>query len=274
MRLNNWQLERQLAESQAELDRATAVLDRLKAGAKPEEVALAQSQVAAAISRLSFKVADVKRSEALLREGVTTVRALEQQRSEHAAALSDLKIARANLALVKSGATQAELDAAGAEVRRLENEVAFRKEDVARTEVFAPAAGAVVTANPDLRAGAYLKTGDLVVEIEDTRTARIEIALAEADLRYIKAGDRVQVKPWGYSNETMYGVVAGIAPSADESKSGRNIRVLTEMPNDDHRLRPQMSGYAKVEGEMMQVWRAYLLFFIRFVQVEAWSWLP
>ncbi|MEQ1931120.1 MAG: efflux RND transporter periplasmic adaptor subunit [Parvularculaceae bacterium] len=274
VRINNWQLERQLAESEAELDRSNAVLQRLIAGAKKEEIALAQSQVASAASRLKYKKTELARNESLLKEGVTTVRAVEQKRAEHAAAISDLNVAKANLAVVKSGATVAELDAARAEVRRLENEVSFRKEDLERTRVFAPAAGAIVTANPDLRGGAYLRTGDLIVEIEDTRTARIEISLAEADLRYIKVGDRVQVKPWGYSNETMIGAVAGIAPAADESKANRYIRVLTELSNADHRLRPQMSGYGKVEGEMMQVWRAYLLFFIRFVEVEVWSWLP
>jgi multidrug resistance efflux pump len=274
VRLNNWLLERQLAESKAELDRSRAVLAGLLDGATREEIAFAESQVASAASRLGFKKTELDRSELLLKEGITTLRAVEAKRSEYGAALADLQVAKANLAVVKAKATEADLDAARAQVRKFENEVAFRQEDIERLNIVAPSSGAVVTANVDLRAGAFLKTGDLVAEIEDTRTARIVINLAEADLQYVKVGDRVQAKPWGYSGQLLYGKVADIAPSADESKAGRHVRVVTELPNDDNKLRPQMSGYAKVEGEMMQVWRAYLLFFIRFVQVEVWSWFP
>lgn len=274
VRLNNWQLQRALIESEAELDSAKAVLARLLEGAKAEEIAFAESQVASASSRLSFKRSELERAELLLNEGFSTARSLELKRSEYGAALSDVQVAKANLAVVKSAATQAELDAARAQVRRYENEVAFRKEDLDRTLITALSAGAVMTANVDLKAGSSLKTGDLVVEIEDTRTARVEINLAESDVRYVKIGDRVQIKPWGFSNETLIGSVIAIAPSVDSTQQGRSVRVLTDLPNDDQRLRPQMSGYAKVEGETMQVWRAYLLFFIRFVEVEVWSWFP
>jgi hypothetical protein len=35
-----------------------------------------------------------------------------------------------------------------------------------------------------------------------------------------------------------------------------------------------MSGFAKIEGAEMPAWKAFTRFFIRFIQVEVWSWIP
>lgn len=272
--LSNWQLQRNVEVTQAELDRARAVLERLMDGSTREEIALAKSKVSNAASGLKFKRSELDRFQKLEESGYATKRNLERVESEYLDAQADLDVAKANLEVVRAAATPAELDVARASVRQLESELKFRQEDIARTTIVAPASGAIVTANADLRRGKFLKVGDPAFEIEDNREARIEINLAESDVRFIEVGDRVQVKPRGFSNEIFIGKVVGIAPSADAESAGRVVRVMTALPNPDRKFRSQMSGYAKVEGEKMRLWRAYLLFLIRFFEVEVWSWIP
>jgi len=44
--------------------------------------------------------------------------------------------------------------------------------------------------------------------------------------------------------------------------------------NENGELRTGMTGFAKIEGETIPVWKAFSLSILRFINVEAWSWLP
>jgi putative peptide zinc metalloprotease protein len=52
------------------------------------------------------------------------------------------------------------------------------------------------------------------------------------------------------------------------------VRVNADIPNDEGELKSGMTGYAKIAGGEMPVWRAYLSLFVRFFDVEVWSWIP
>ncbi|MBP6700191.1 MAG: hypothetical protein KA135_03030, partial [Halioglobus sp.] len=52
------------------------------------------------------------------------------------------------------------------------------------------------------------------------------------------------------------------------------VPVLVEVPNEDGRLKVNMSGYAKIEVERTAAALAFLDPIIRFVRVQVWSWLP
>jgi biotin carboxyl carrier protein len=91
--------------------------------------------------------------------------------------------ARATLELVRSGARQEQLEAAGAQVRSLEAVVAGYRADVGRTTVVSPIAGRVVTARVEEQVGWYVRPGqrDVIAEIEDGRTMRAEVEVPEED---------------------------------------------------------------------------------------------
>jgi multidrug efflux pump subunit AcrA (membrane-fusion protein) len=179
----------------------------------------------------------------------------------------------------KSGAdggyfqTQAER-AARADVERLTRKLAYDRDQLANTTVRAPKEGRVVTPNVHLLTGTFLRRGAELLSLADTRQLEAEISLPEADIAAVKVGDKVRLRPWSNDDREIEGTVSEIAPAAQARPFGMIVRVRASIPNQDAVLRPAMTGYAKIDGEEMRVWQAFLGRIVRFVRVEMWSWIP
>lgn len=272
--LSDWDEERDLAVTAAKLDQAAAILQRLEEGAKLEQVQLAIRQVESAKVRITFSKLETERQTDLYKTGHASRKAFEKAQSEYQKDLADLAVARANLTLVRSDATESEIEAAKAEVRALTREYEYRQDELERTRIRAPAAGRIVTPNLQLQRGKYLPVGGLFAELEDNRVVRAEIDVPETDIDEVRVGDKVRLKPWGYSDTILLGRVASIAPTAEVKSYGRVVRVKSDIPNPDGMLKSEMTGYAKIEGSEMPVWEAYTRLFVRFFRIEFWSWIP
>ncbi len=272
--LSDWNEVRDLTLTKASLEKAQADLQRLRDGAKSEAIDLAQKQVDAAQSRIAFSKAEADRQSQLLRSGITAKREVEAAISEYNKNVADLAVAQANLDLVKSSTQDSTIAASEAEVRRLEEQYRYLQDEVDRTRLRAPVSGRVVTKDLELTLGNYLNVGGLFAELEDSRVAQAEILVPETDIAQVQVGERVRLKPWGYSDREIIGKITAIAPVAEKVNYGLVVRVKTELPNDGGLLKPQMTGFAKIEGSEMPVWEAYTRLIVRFFRIEVWSWIP
>jgi putative peptide zinc metalloprotease protein len=135
--------------------------------------------------------------------------------------------------------------------------------------VRAPFDGYILTARlQDLR-GQYVKPGDLLCEFGMLRTMRARIRVSEFIFRDVADGREVRLKLNSFPGETFVGSVAerGMAAEDAYNASGRtselvrtavvlgtktepeafsHFEVLVEVPNPEVRLRPGMSGTAKI----------------------------
>jgi multidrug resistance efflux pump len=200
--------------------------------------------------------------------------ALDKAISDYETGLADLEVARANLALVESGATAEEVAVMEAEVARLRLDLAFQEDELERTRILAPMAGRVVTLDLELRHGSFLQAGEALLEIEDAGAVSAAIAVPESDITLIEPGHAVRLRVAGLADREISGSVTGIAPAASDEAYGSVVRVEAVFANQDGVLRSGMTGYAKVEGAPMRVWQAYLRSISRFFQIEVWSWIP
>lgn len=273
-RLSSWKQESDVSVTEILLQKERAQLAKLNAGAKAEEIGLAQSRVASAEAEVAFAQSEADRAQQLVDRGAVSVRELERANSNLETTLADLEVARAELELVQSGATQEEVLIAEAEVQRLEYDLGYKQAELERTRIYAPIPGQVVTPNLELMHGQYLEVGDVFVEIENDDLVSAEIAVPEADIALIAVGDQVRLKTYGGAQDTVIGQVTLVAPNAEAREFGRIVRVEAVFPNPDGQLRSAMTGYAKVDGEDMRVWQAFLRRIVRFYQVDVWSWIP
>ena len=272
--LSAWDEERDLAVTEAELDKARAKLRRLEEGAKPEEVELAEKQVESATARVTFSRLSAERAAILVEKGHMSRQKAEAASSEYAENKADLAVAEANLKLVGSAAMASEVDVLEADVRALEGEFGFRQAQVERSRIVAPVAGRIVTKNLHFNLGKYLPVGALFAEIEDMRLAQVELEVPESDIAEVQIGDTVRLKAWGASETERIGEVVGIAPVAESREFGEIVRVKTQVLNDDGFLKSGMTGYGKIEGSEMPAWQAFTRLFVRFFRIEFWSWIP
>ncbi|QIB35175.1 HlyD family efflux transporter periplasmic adaptor subunit [Ancylobacter pratisalsi] len=273
-KLSSWDQEHDVAVTRARLAEAKARLQQLVEGAKAEQIEVAEKEVDSQRASVAFSEAEMKRQSELEKTGTASPAAFERAKSRYDSDVAKLNVAIADLALVRSSATQSEIDARKADVDRLSAELAYNEDLLERTDIRAPADGHVVTPNLHLLIGKWLRSGQPLLETENTRTVDAEIDLPEADISLIQPGDEVRIKAWGYSDRPITGKVVSIAPAAEKRSYGMVVRVKATIPNDDGALKSGMTGYAKIDGEQMMTWQAFLRFLMRFFQVEVWSWIP
>src|SRR2546428_7012775 len=153
--------------------------------------------------------------------------------------------------------------------------------DVGLTTLRAPVTGRVSTPLVDQKVGQYLKKGDLFATMEQVQAVQVEVQVPEGDVALVKTGAKVKVAPWAYPHERFTGSVTDIAPIAaippTTSPTGNklnSVRVLAELPNEDLRLKSQITGFAKIETRYMSLGLVLSRLIIRWFQVQFWYWLP
>lgn len=287
-RIDPREYEKTLQTAREQLAAAEAQLRLLRAGPKPEEVERAEQQVQKAQQdvreaqvRVNFSRPRAERYTELYRE-----EAVSRQEYENAlrtrdvdieqlnVALKALEVAKANLAVVKSGPRPEEIEAQEAEVRRLQTVVRNYEEQLRLTILTSPTEGQVITPYIDQRVGQYLKRGDLFAVVADPRTVQIEVQVPQEEAPLVRRGATVRVVPWAFPSTTFLGTVLSVAPVATPNGGLTTVRVLAEIPNPDQLLKADMTGYAKIDAEEKPVWDVLLRPLIRWFQVEVWYWIP
>lgn len=272
--LSRWEVSRDIAVLQAELARQRAELATLTAGPKPEEVALAQQAVAAAEAGFTSAREDLARKQQLFERGTIAQTALDEARTDFALASAELERSKAALDLVRTPALQSEVDAARAAIDRIEQDLAFAELRLDHTEIRAVAKGQIVSTLTGISVGTYLREGDLFAELADNRTVLAEIEVPETEIDEVEIGAQVTLKPWSAPDAHLSGTVMRRAPAAEEREFGRVTRVIVEVPNPRGTLAGNMTGHAKIEVDERPAWQVFTRAFIRFFEVEVWSWLP
>lgn len=260
--------------TKANLDSAEAQLRLLKAGAKLEEVEKARVQLDTAKTHYEFSSKDARRLKAMYEGGAVSQEEYDQAEKTASVDAKNIEVAEANLDLVKSGARPEEIETQEALVRDLKTRLAFYSDNLARCVIKSPVSGQVVTPDLDKMAGKILVENDNLLMLQDSTVIQAEVYMPEASMNDNRIGARVKVRPWAYPTKFFYGKVISVAPKAEGSAQGNIVRVLTEIPNDDLMLRPEMTGEAKIYDGWTPIVVAFSHSIVRFVMVEVWSWLP
>ncbi len=263
-----------VATSEARLARLNAERALAERGAEPEEIALAEQRVATAERRYQSSQREADRLAAAYQRGAATGQAASQ--AEAQAALDRERLAEATnaLAVVRAGITSEELAALEAAIAAEQAQLDYARQQLAYTELRAPRAGRVVSEDLRFARGTYLARGDRLLSIEETGQVLAEIRIPENDIGDVALGAEASAKAWAYPGVSFTGTVAGIAPNAESGEYGRVVRVQMAIENADGRLRPEMTGHARVQGQTQPAGLAFTRGLARFVMVEVWSWIP
>lgn len=259
----------------AEIEREEARLQKLLTTPRDQEVELALKQYEAARVRERFAVAEAERLESLRAQGNVSQADFDEAMRRRDVAIQETLELKANLDLVKEGPHPQEIEAARAEIKRLRAELARGEERLKRTRLVAPIPGRLDRLDLRELEGKYLDDGDLYVSIIDDTVMKAEIEVPQPDVPMVKVGDRARLKLWAYPDRTFIGEVLAIEP-VEETSEGVGVvsRVQVRLPNDEGLFRAGMTGYGKVGGRAETVALAFTHRFVRFFQVEVWSWIP
>jgi multidrug resistance efflux pump len=117
---------------------------------------------------------------------------------------------------------------------------------IANAQLRSPIDGVVMT--PDLQnaVGEHLDAGATFAQVLNLASARINIAVDQADANLVKAGQTAAIKLSSFPAQTLHGEVFGISPEAQPNPDGRFFYAHVLLPNGSAQLRTGMDGRAKI----------------------------
>ncbi len=266
--------EKDVAVTEAGIEAKRYAIQQLMNTPSAEDVRLAEAAIATAALQLQHSQEELARIRPLYKKKLLSPEEFERAENDVELKRQQWRQARLALDALKAQVDESQIDALRSEVKGMEQELRFFREELRRTVLKAPIVGRVVTEDIGFKRHAYVRKGDVFIEIEDTRVVSARIAVPEADAGDIKLGAQVHLKLWAYPERVFEGKVDEIEPVAKSLDFGRVVYIRSRIDNPEGILLSGLTGYAKVSGENTLLIFAFTRALARFFRVEVWSWIP
>jgi multidrug resistance efflux pump len=186
--LDDRQLRAELAFREASLAAAKAQLIRLEQMPRPEEVPPSEAKLHEAEANLALQADQLARAEKMVGSHSIGEEEWVARKQGYAAAQAQLAQARANLALLKAGAWDADKVVARAAVAQAEAQVGQTRTDLDRRVVRAPVTATVLEVN--LRPGEFVGTppNQPLVVLGDVDVLHVRVDVDENDIHRFRPG--------------------------------------------------------------------------------------
>ena len=179
---------------------------------------------------------------------------LQSEQKKHDSALAARDIASSQIALL--------------EVKRLKSEIQLIESRLKNLEIRSPIAGIVVSGDLEKVEGAPVEIGQKLYEIGPLDQMLVEVEIDEAEIRYVKPGQQVQVRFDSFPFEKFSGSIVRIHPRA-EIRDDKSVFIAdVEIPNDQEMLRPGMKGRCRIQSSWYPV--GWNLFHRSYESVRGW----
>jgi len=205
----------ELAQANAQIAAQEALVAKLQAGSRPQEIAQAKAVVVQQQANVDIASARLKRLHSVdsktLGKGVSQ-QDIDEARDQVVALQAALAQAKASLALVEEGPRKEDIDQARAQLQVLASQKALLAEQVSRTVLLAPSDG-------EVRAR-LMEPGDLattqrpVITLALTSPKWIRVYINETQLATTRVGEAVDVHVDGL-NKTIKGTISFISSVAE-----------------------------------------------------------
>src|SRR6266852_1648329 len=235
----------QLAEARSKLLRAEDDLRAARAGGRSDEAAKTEGQLAAAVAL----------RDRLQRNHDSLERLIAQQAAtKDELAANDLDLAKANAQVKQLTAAKQEfehdvkLDAnrATLQVEQLRSEVAALEEKVRDGRIVAPAPGTLYSL--PVKAGAYVRVGDLLAEMTDLHKVRVRAFIDEPELGGLEPGEPVRITWDALPNRAWMGKTQ-VIPKQVVARNARSVgELLCEVNNDKLELLPNINVNVRINS--------------------------
>jgi HlyD family secretion protein len=211
-KLNDEPQREALAAANAKAGQARAVLDRLLAGSRPQEIESARAHVREAEAAVTNTEQTLARQRDLVAKGVSNQSLLDDALAAYDQARARLVAARESLALAEEGPRTEDIAAARAALAVADAERARAQTALDDTELRAPDIGTISVRVREV--GAVLAEGQPVYTLTLDSRVYVRAYVEEPDLAYVAPG--VQVRIETDAGEHAYqGQIGFVSPRAE-----------------------------------------------------------
>ncbi len=241
-----------LAEAKAKLLKAEDDLRAAKAGGKIDDAARVTGDLAKAQAERDRMQ---KNHEVLLRL------IAQQAATQDELAANDLSLTKAQAEVTRLSAAKQEFERsakldtghAALQVQQIQNEVAALEEKVQQARITAPADGTLYSlgrsaeATP-LKAGDYVKVGDLLAEMADLHKVRVRVFIDEPELGALEANQQVKITWDALPSRTWVGKTETV-PKQVVPHGARSVgELLCAVNNDKLELLPNINVNVRINS--------------------------
>jgi HlyD family secretion protein len=243
-----------VAQAEAVLRTARAVLAKLLAGSRPQEKREAAAAAAQAKADLNDKAREFKRMQALFERRTVSAQTRDRAETAFLVAKEAHRRAAENYSLVREGPRKEDIDAAKAEAARAEAALELARTRLGYATITSPVAG-VVLLRP-VEPGAVVAVGAPVLTLGDLDNAYFEGYIPETDLAKVRYGQKAEITTDSYPGRKYPGRVyfvsskAEFTPKTVETHKERVTlvyRTKIRVENKDHSLKPGMPADAFID---------------------------
>ena len=192
--------------------------------------------------------------------------------------------------------TGQQVETAKYDLAQLNERKRYYDQQIEKADIRMPFDGFIYSQNLNSRDGSQVKAGDNIAHASKILEYYGIMRVSENVIDGVEVGDKVEIRLAIKPIETYKGEVYQIdrAVIANESKgqtsknlnsgddvkivketTGKVVEVKVKITSDiDKMLVPGLTGWAKIERNYVPLFWAYSQSFIRFLQLEVWSWIP
>lgn len=206
-------LRADVTQREARAAAAGAALDEVEKGARPAELARAQSELAAAEADAVRAGKDAERLRGLAERQVVSAQQFDAARALAATTTARRDALRSTLSLLQEGARTERIRAARADARGAEAAVQGARATQRDLVLVAPVAGTVTSraAEP----GEVVAPGQAVLTIGETKRQTVRVFVSQAGLSRVQAGQQVHAELDAFPGRAFQGRVVAISTKAE-----------------------------------------------------------
>ncbi|MDR7418218.1 MAG: efflux RND transporter periplasmic adaptor subunit [Armatimonadota bacterium] len=228
------------AEAAVQVQRAR--LAQLKAGPRAPEVAQVEAQIAQQEVALAQAERELARTQQLFADGLVARAAVDRAQTDVELAQARVRASKEQLAIVRQGPRQEDLDAQMAQVRQAEVALEQARARLRDLRITSPIAGVVTTVN--VESGAVISSQTVIATVATIRPIEVHVPLPETDLPRLRQSSVVRIRVDALPDRQFEGTIARVAPALDAGS--RSARLVVVVANRDLALRPGMFARATV----------------------------
>jgi HlyD family secretion protein len=246
VRLEDREYKAQYDQAVASFDADRARLSELERGSRPEEVDRAKHDVERAEAQLRTDEAQWKRTENLVKEGVSSPQSLDDARGRYETSRANLASLQKTYDLVRIGPRQEEIENARSETARAKGAMDYAKTILDATEIHVPIDGTILERN--VEQGEMVTTSfvgeqgakGFVVTLADLNDLQAELDINQNDFNRISAGQPCTAVTDAFPDRVYQCRVDEIAPEANRQKA--TVQVKVKFLEPDNFIKPEMNA--------------------------------
>ena len=229
--LGDEQIKIQVAQAQATLDSIQASSDKIKSGARPQEIKQAESAVLQAKINRDSAEENYLRMKKLSSEKAISEQQYEQAKNQYEIADVQYQSAQESYGLVIEGAGEQDIKSVEAQVRQAKAALDMAKYQLSNAKIIAPISGRVTSIA--VSSGEMVAPSLPLLSIIDVSRVFVKVGISEKDISKIKEGQKISLEIDAFPEEKFQGEVVSKGVAVDQISKTLEVKIEILQPEVD-----------------------------------------